>query len=125
MASGLLFLLLLGIGGNMFCEAFGTNRVIICEHSTVQLTCAPGFAIYVRSADYGRHDKTTCSAGRPPSQLQDTSCSTLSDIVASNCNGENSCSVTASNEVFGDPCFGTFKYLDVTYRCRFWFYPRD
>uniref|UniRef100_A0A8C6M8H9 SUEL-type lectin domain-containing protein n=1 Tax=Nothobranchius furzeri TaxID=105023 RepID=A0A8C6M8H9_NOTFU len=80
------------------------------------MTC--GFVISILSADYGRHDTVTCSAGRPPSQLQDTSCSTISDIVASNCNGENSCSITASNEVFGDPCVGTFKYLDVIYRCR-------
>ncbi|XP_054593938.2 L-rhamnose-binding lectin SML-like [Nothobranchius furzeri] len=123
MASGLLFLLLLGIGGNMFCDALFRNHLILCEHSTVELTCAPGFVISILSADYGRHDTVTCSAGRPPSQLQDTSCSTISDIVASNCNGENSCSITASNEVFGDPCVGTFKYLDVIYRCRFRWFP--
>ncbi|XP_054602267.1 L-rhamnose-binding lectin SML-like [Nothobranchius furzeri] len=120
MTSRLLFLLLLG---NMFCEAFGTNHFILCENSTIHPMCDAGWIIYVDSADYGRHDSTTCSFGRPPSELQNTSCSTLADVVAENCTGENSCSITASNDVFGDPCVGTFKYLDVTYECTFWFLP--
>nr|XP_054602271.1 L-rhamnose-binding lectin SML-like [Nothobranchius furzeri] len=113
MASRLLFLLLLG---NMFCEAFA-DHVIICEHTTIELMCDLGMVISVDSAEYGRHDTTTCSEGRPPSELQDTSCSSYSDIVAENCDGENSCSITASNNVFGDPCVGTFKYLHVIYYC--------
>nr|XP_054593824.1 L-rhamnose-binding lectin SML-like [Nothobranchius furzeri] len=115
MVSGLLFLLLLG---NMFSEVWSINHLIICENSVVQLKCGRGKKIHVRSADYGRHDSTTCSAGRPPSQLQNVSCSTLSSVVAHNCNGHRSCSITASNSVFGDPCPGTYKYLDVAFSCR-------
>lgn len=33
------------------------------------------------------------------------------------CNGKNSCTVSASNSVFGDPCGGTYKYLEVSYVC--------
>lgn len=33
------------------------------------------------------------------------------------CNGKNSCTISASNSVFGDPCFGTYKYLEVSYVC--------
>eukprot|EP01006_Ploeotia_vitrea_P030635 TRINITY_DN63003_c0_g1_i1.p1 TRINITY_DN63003_c0_g1~~TRINITY_DN63003_c0_g1_i1.p1 ORF type:complete len:159 (-),score=36.46 TRINITY_DN63003_c0_g1_i1:135-590(-) len=39
-------------------------------------------------------------------------------IVSSQCDGKNSCSVEASNSVFGDPCLGTYKYLQARYYCR-------
>ncbi|XP_054602269.1 L-rhamnose-binding lectin SML-like [Nothobranchius furzeri] len=114
MASRLLFLLLLG---NMFCEAFAARHLIICEQSTVELKCAFGMTIYVDSAEYGRHDTVTCSFGHPPYQLQNTFCSSFTTIVAENCNGGNSCSITASNDVYGNPCPGTVKYLIVIYDC--------
>uniref|UniRef100_A0A8C6PXC6 Uncharacterized protein n=1 Tax=Nothobranchius furzeri TaxID=105023 RepID=A0A8C6PXC6_NOTFU len=118
MASRLLFLLLLGIGGNIFSEARSTKRLIVCEHSTVQLTCAGGRAIRVYSANYGRRDAATCSSGRPHYELQNVRCSRPTNLVAQSCNGRSSCSITAINSVFGDPCFGTYKYLHVAYRCR-------
>ena len=34
------------------------------------------------------------------------------------CEGKPSCTLSASNGVFGDPCRGTYKYLDVKYVCR-------
>lgn len=33
------------------------------------------------------------------------------------CNGKNTCSVDATNQVFTDPCRGTYKYLSVNYKC--------
>jgi hypothetical protein len=38
-------------------------------------------------------------------------------IVESACLGKNSCSVFAMTPVFGDPCYGTIKYLDVQAHC--------
>uniref|UniRef100_A0A668UCC9 SUEL-type lectin domain-containing protein n=1 Tax=Oreochromis aureus TaxID=47969 RepID=A0A668UCC9_OREAU len=74
----------------------------------------------IHGADYGRHDKTTCSDGRAASQLQVVQCSspTSNDVVAKSCNGKNSCTIPASNSVFGDPCVGTYKYLEVVYTCQ-------
>uniref|UniRef100_A0A3Q2VBZ0 SUEL-type lectin domain-containing protein n=1 Tax=Haplochromis burtoni TaxID=8153 RepID=A0A3Q2VBZ0_HAPBU len=76
--------------------------------------------LVIHGADYGRHDKTTCSAGRPASQLQDVQCSsqTSTSVAAERCNGKNSCTISASNSVFGDPCVGTYKYLEVVYTCQ-------
>jgi len=34
-------------------------------------------------------------------------------IVESYCVGNNSCSIPATNSVFGDPCRGTYKSLNV------------
>ena len=33
------------------------------------------------------------------------------------CESKESCSVEAHAAVFGDPCVGTSKYLEVDYRC--------
>lgn len=38
-------------------------------------------------------------------------------IVEGYCLGKNSCSVPATTDEFGDPCFGTVKYLDVVAHC--------
>uniref|UniRef100_A0A665TN07 SUEL-type lectin domain-containing protein n=2 Tax=Echeneis naucrates TaxID=173247 RepID=A0A665TN07_ECHNA len=88
---------------------------ITCEHSLAILKC--GLVIHVQSANYGRHDQTTCSFNRPPPQLQNVRCSHPINKVAESCNGKNSCIIKASNSVFGDPCYGTFKYLEVSYTC--------
>uniref|UniRef100_A0A668U812 SUEL-type lectin domain-containing protein n=1 Tax=Oreochromis aureus TaxID=47969 RepID=A0A668U812_OREAU len=83
------------------------------------LTCE-GFQANLQCAHYGRHDKTTCSAGRPASQLQVVTCSSQSstDVVAKSCNGKKSCTIPATNSVFGDPCVGTYKYMQVVYTCQ-------
>ncbi|CAI5648622.1 unnamed protein product [Oreochromis niloticus] len=94
---------------------------ITCEGSQTNLQCDKGQVLVIHSASYGRHDKTTCSDGRPTSQLQVVTCSssTSDDVVASSCNGKNSCTIPATNSVFGDPCVGTYKYLEVVYTCQF------
>ncbi|KAK7930452.1 hypothetical protein WMY93_006847 [Mugilogobius chulae] len=91
---------------------------VVCEHSTAHLRCDQGQVIRLNSASYGRRDSTTCSAGRPQSQIQNTNCErSVVDKVAPVCNDENSCSVRATNTEFGDPCSGTYKYLHISYTC--------
>ncbi|XP_042071625.1 uncharacterized protein LOC102305687 [Haplochromis burtoni] len=92
-----------------------------CEGSEANLQCEKGQVLVIHGANYGRRDKTTCSAGRPASQLQDVQCSsqTSTSVAAKSCNGKNSCTISASNSVFGDPCVGTYKYLEVDYTCQF------
>eukprot|EP00795_Rhopilema_esculentum_P014022 gene14022-4995_t len=34
------------------------------------------------------------------------------------CHGQPMCKLYAINRVYGDPCVGTYKYLQVTYHCR-------
>ena len=40
-------------------------------------------------------------------------------LVLCRATGKNqaSCELPASNSVYGDPCVGTFKYLEVKYQC--------
>ncbi|XP_071331398.1 L-rhamnose-binding lectin CSL1-like isoform X2 [Trachinotus anak] len=92
-------------------------RSVTCEHSLAHLRCDEGQVISIYGADYGRRDKTTCALRRPDPQIQNNDCSNPTNKVAESCNGKNSCTIKASNSVFGDPCYGTYKYLEVSYVC--------
>ncbi|KAK2851957.1 hypothetical protein Q5P01_008233 [Channa striata] len=93
-------------------SCFPANHLVTCENSLGQLHCVYG-------ADYGRRDQSTCSYKRPAAQVQNVDCSSPTEKVAKSCNGKNSCTVRASNSVFGDPCAGTYKYLEVAYVCQY------
>ncbi|CAK6954984.1 L-rhamnose-binding lectin SML-like isoform X2 [Scomber scombrus] len=94
-------------------------HLITCEHSLAHLDCDNGQVISVYNANYGRHDQTTCSYKRPVSQIQNIDCSNPTSIVAESCNEKNNCTIAASNSVLGDPCVGTYKYLEVAYVCQY------
>uniref|UniRef100_A0A3Q1JKV0 SUEL-type lectin domain-containing protein n=1 Tax=Anabas testudineus TaxID=64144 RepID=A0A3Q1JKV0_ANATE len=91
---------------------------VACEDSYANLHCDRGQVIFVSSANYGRRDRTTCSTGQPASQVETVTCSLPVNKVAQSCDGKSSCSVKVRGSLFGDPCFGTYKYLEVTYTCQ-------
>ncbi|XP_046896475.1 L-rhamnose-binding lectin CSL2-like [Hypomesus transpacificus] len=96
-----------------------TGKTVICEGQMTTLNCGSSL-IHVVSANYGRTDSVTCISGRPANQIRKTDCINTAislSLVVSICNGKKSCSLVASNYVFSDPCYGTYKYLDVTYTC--------
>ena len=39
-------------------------------------------------------------------------------MVKDKCDGSNFCELEASNEVFGNPCGITHKYLEVNFHCQ-------
>ena len=83
-----------------------------CERSTLTIKCNSG-TISVVSANYGRLSTKFC----PGSSRTNCRAKTSLDVVQKNCQGKSSCSVRASNDVFGDPCVGVQKYLEVEYKC--------
>ncbi|XP_038871386.1 rhamnose-binding lectin-like [Salvelinus namaycush] len=95
-----------------------TISSIICEGSDSQLLCDRG-EIHIQRANYGRRQHDVCSIGRPHKQLKNTNCLSPSttSTMAKRCDGERQCIIKVSNSVFGDPCVGTYKYLDVAYTC--------
>ncbi|XP_073730925.1 L-rhamnose-binding lectin CSL3-like [Misgurnus anguillicaudatus] len=95
-----------------------TSEVITCESDTANLHCDQG-RIKVLSANYGRTNSATCSGGKPAYQISNVQCTQSSSlsVLTSQCDGQTNCSISASNSVFGDPCVGTYKYLDVSYIC--------
>uniref|UniRef100_A0A672GV52 SUEL-type lectin domain-containing protein n=1 Tax=Salarias fasciatus TaxID=181472 RepID=A0A672GV52_SALFA len=94
------------------------SQTVIRAFSLSCFNADQGQVIVVYGADYGRRDRTTCINGRPDSQLQNVSCSKPTNIVATRCNGKNTCDIRALNSVFGDPCPDIYKYLEVAYRCK-------
>ncbi|XP_066284939.1 uncharacterized protein [Branchiostoma lanceolatum] len=94
----------------------GLRRLVrVCEHQTLTIRCPAGRQINIVSALYGRTSRGYCSNG----PIRTTSCRSSNSLarVRTSCQGKSSCSVRASNSVFGDPCVGTFKYLEVRYAC--------
>ncbi|XP_066288315.1 uncharacterized protein [Branchiostoma lanceolatum] len=94
------------------CE--GAEKRRVCEHGALSVQCPAGKRINIKSALYGRTSREFC--GR---QIYTTNCrsSNSGARVKSSCQGRSSCSVAASNGVFGDPCHGTNKYLEVEFTC--------
>ena len=89
--------------------------VTICEGNKAAISCNDGKKISVLEASYGRHNGQTC----PNPSILTTNCNAENSlsIVQSNCDDQASCELDSSNSVFGDPCFGTYKYLEVNYLC--------
>ena len=89
--------------------------VIICERQWEVISCQNGTRIDVLTANYGRLDQHTCLN----KVMSNTNCRSANSlqIVQGKCNGKNSCELVVNNQVFGDPCKGTFKYLKIRYRC--------
>ncbi|CAL8395251.1 unnamed protein product [Arctogadus glacialis] len=84
-------------------------------------TCLPARqeeVIKVIRAFYGRNDRTTCP-GNPGQAVNQVNCfsTTATSTVAKSCDGKRNCTVHASNSVFGNPCGGILKYLEVAYTC--------
>ena len=94
-------------GGTGMCAEAGENR-------TASLSCSIGEKITsIDFASYGL-PTGTCDGG-----FQTGTChasSTKSQVELS-CLGKQSCTVTASNGKFGDPCAGKHKRIAITYRC--------
>ncbi|XP_071848667.1 adhesion G-protein coupled receptor G2-like isoform X4 [Apostichopus japonicus] len=86
-----------------------------CERSTLHLNCNNSKVIHIHDALYGRTSDKFCGNTIPPESGCEAEHSL--SIVQGMCENNTSCSVEASNAVFGDPCRGVLKYLEVTYSC--------
>jgi len=88
-----------------------------CEHQgTKTLQCPKGYEVKVKFGYYGRKSRNVC----PDKRIKTTKCQakTSNNKLKSLCNGKQSCSINPSNSVFGDPCGGTVKYVELTYVCK-------
>ena len=83
------------------------------ENSSATITCPAGTVIsQITFASYGT-PTGSCGSFSPSSCNATTSISLVSGL----CLGKASCTVSASNQVFGDPCVGTYKQLDIQATC--------
>ncbi|KAI8517918.1 hypothetical protein Bbelb_039350 [Branchiostoma belcheri] len=89
-----------------------------CEGGIVQLSCSGRKTLLIVAANYGRTSAShPCFCGSNFC----TNCRSHNGlavaIVRASCQGNQQCTVTASNVLFGDPCHGVGMYLEVLYRC--------
>ncbi|XP_012564264.2 latrophilin Cirl [Hydra vulgaris] len=103
------------------------NFARACEGYNLIINCHGHGKIKVVYANYGRTSSRICSRRRSffrriinPIYLRNNCDNHKSSTkeVRSRCSGRSSCIVQASNGVFGDPCFGTYKYLEVQFYCK-------
>ncbi|XP_002157192.2 uncharacterized protein LOC100205717 isoform X1 [Hydra vulgaris] len=88
-----------------------------CEGSDLNIDCNGEGTIEVVSANYGRTSSEFCPGAQDSNIKCDNELESF-DIVHKSCSSKSSCTVKASNSVFGDPCVGTYKYLEVQYTCK-------
>ena len=84
----------------------------LCEGSSKTISCNWPRTIDVTNAFYGRSSFWTCCCS-----LANCQSSTATSITESRCDKKSSCSLSASNSIYGDPCGGSSKYLTVDYNC--------
>eukprot|EP00058_Branchiostoma_floridae_P006908 XP_002592396.1 hypothetical protein BRAFLDRAFT_67261 [Branchiostoma floridae] len=108
-----LFLVLLADTARGQAGPSGPRRV--CENQRLSISCPAGQQINIVSALYGRTTGAFCPSG----PIRTTNCRSSTSLtrVRTSCQGKPTCSVSASNSVFGDPCVGTHKYLEVSSTC--------
>ncbi|GLV36087.1 Calcium-independent receptor for alpha-latrotoxin [Carabus blaptoides fortunei] len=104
------------------CAKRDTNQTIscfnetACENTEFNLSCGNGGDLNIKKANYGRSSSSVCPR---IGQDQNTNCKlqNSTQIVSESCDGQSSCSMNATNGIFGDACPGTYKYLCVEYSC--------
>ena len=90
--------------------------VVICESHKGVISCPKGKIIDVLNATYGRLNRQTC----PHPEITNANCRSSNSLsqVQDECKRKSRCTLHAGNSEFGgDPCSGTYKYLEVKYRC--------
>ena len=87
---------------------------IMCEDDDPQTTNCTNI-LNITYANYGRASSEVC----PHRKMSNTNCYEPNSraIVMDMCELGGQCTFTPANGVFGDPCRGTYKYLEIRYEC--------
>ncbi|XP_018016966.1 latrophilin Cirl isoform X3 [Hyalella azteca] len=88
-----------------------------CEGASLSITCEAGHVINVIRANYGRFSITICNTHGNTEWSVNCQSRRSKGVLADRCSGRESCQVVVSSDVFGDPCPGTVKYIEVQYSC--------
>ncbi|GLV37419.1 Calcium-independent receptor for alpha-latrotoxin [Carabus blaptoides fortunei] len=91
-----------------------TKSKVACEFNSLSLECNENERLSIVEGNYGRRNESVCK------NQENNNCinSDTVRILKEKCEGRVTCVVAASNDVFGDPCAYTEKYLEVSYKCK-------
>ena len=87
------------------------ERIRFCEDQKATLRCPKGRKLDIQYANYGRLKGNVCGSVIFPKDCKEED---SLETVKADCEGKNECSLEANNRKFGDPCWGTKKYLEVS-----------
>ncbi|XP_022246110.1 latrophilin Cirl-like isoform X2 [Limulus polyphemus] len=94
-----------------------------CEGNNLKISCENEQLIKVLRANYGRFSISICN----DQGILDWSVKCAAEksyfVIHERCNLVPSCIVNVTSHTFGEPCPGTYKYLEVQYQCMLEFTP--
>ena len=93
----------------------GLFSALACEGYKLNLVCPGEEVLHINSLEYGRSDNDTCQ--HPSINMTDCVTSEPLEQVSNLCNGRPDCSIFIYNNLLGDPCPGTYKYLLLDHLC--------
>ncbi|KAL5289846.1 hypothetical protein ACFFRR_009701 [Megaselia abdita] len=88
-----------------------------CERKFLKINCPHKNFISVVRANFGRFSITICNEHGNVDWSVNCASQQSFSVLSKNCAGFSNCSISATTEIFGDPCPGTLKYLEVHYKC--------
>jgi len=89
-----------------------------CEGSDMKIECEEGTVINLIRANYGRFSISICnSEGNTAWSVNCMEPRTLR-IINQRCEFQPRCNVPVNSSIFGDPCPGTSKYVEVHFSCK-------
>ncbi|CAN8028397.1 unnamed protein product, partial [Ixodes persulcatus] len=88
-----------------------------CEGRELSISCPDNYQIHLVRANYGRLSIGICNDyGRLDWSVNCMSYKSFL-IMQDRCAHKSSCGTHVSSTLFGDPCPGTLKYLEMQYHC--------
>lgn len=89
-----------------------------CEDTTLNITCGADLYLDVIRANYGRFSITICNDHGNTDWKVDCQAGRTLRAMQARCSNKKQCIVPVQSSIFGDPCPGTYKYIEVHYACR-------
>lgn len=88
-----------------------------CEGTTLTIACEEGTVINLVRANFGRFSISICNE----EGITDWSVNCMEPrtlrVINTRCDGKPRCRIPVDSSIFGDPCPGTNKYVEVHYTC--------
>ena len=80
----------------------------------MDLKCNSATVLEIRTTSYGGSSAFICGNGE---KSNGTCKEDKTNLVKKRCDNRPACSIPAIRQIFGDPCPGLTKYLNIIYAC--------